>query len=310
MKKLLLINFLLLAVIFTVSEFFIYNKFFRFEKSFIPDYSYRDDFKIYDDARVISGSEYNNEPVLLLGCSYTYGHGLAENETFSAQLSEKTKRPVYNWGQIGNGLFHNILKLREPYNQKFITKGKPKYIIYTYMFDQTLRMSYLQNSIPYFTRVMYYARKNNLIPNQKFIPFIDRFYTVQFIRDKFWNDYLFNNQKFDDINVFFDYLKFLFLTMKSETDKLFPESEFIVLIYDENMDDIYELHKNFYEKLFKSDRWKELGEYGIKTVSTKELLGFEPDNNYMLKSDTTTHPQPSAKAWEVIVPELTKRYNL
>ena len=312
MKKIILVNLFILFLIFLFFEIFLWNKYFKQEEDsvIIPKYSYRDDFRIVFD-RTVFGTQYKNKsPILLLGCSYTYGHGLSEEDTFGAQLSQKTKRTVYNWGFLGDGPFQNILRLKEPYNQKLLVNGKPEYIIYTYMFDQTLRMSYLQDSLPYFLRTMYYARKENLIPRQKFIPFFDRFYTVQFIRDKLWNDYLFNHQKFDDINNFFDYLKFIFITMKKETDKLFPNSKFIILLYEDSMDDIYDLHRNFYEKLYSSERWKELEEYGIYVISTKDLVGFILSDKYMLENDFTDHPHPSKEAWKVIVPKLVKRFNL
>lgn len=310
MKKIIFVNILFLILIFMVSELFLWNKFFKNDRGFFPEYSYRDNSKLFDFSRIETGTQFHRKPVLLLGCSYTYGHGLSKDENFSGMLSKATKRPVYNWAYLGEGPLQNLLRVREPANKKYITKGNPEYVIYTYMFDQTLRMSYMQDSLPYFTRLLYYARKDGLIPQQKFIPFIDRFYTVQYIRDKFWNDYLFTNQSFDDINVFFDYLKFVFKTMKSEVDKAFPGAKFIILLYDENLDDVYELHRNFYDKLFSSPRWKELEEYGITTVSTKELVGFTMTRDYMLKNDFIEHPHPSKEAWEIIVPKFVERFNL
>lgn len=310
MKKIIFINIFFLILIFIISELFFWNKYFKNNNIFLPNYSYKDNFSLLMQNRTVTGSGLTKKPVLLLGCSYAYGHGLSDNETFAAQLSKITKRPVYNWAYIGDGPFNNILKLREPLNKQLLSDGNPEYIIYTYMFDQTLRLSYFQNSLMYFTRLLYYARKENLIPKQKFIPFFDRFYTVQYFRDKLWNDYLFNKQKFNDINIFFDCLKLTFLTMKKDIDRNFPNSKMVILLYNENMDDIYDVHKSFYERVFNTSRWKELEQNGIKVIQTKDLVGFSMSGKYMLQNDFTHHPHPSKQAWKIIVPKLAEKLNL
>lgn len=310
MKKIIFTNILILFFVFLFSELFIWNKLFRNNNSFFPNYSYRDNFKLSKLNRAPVGIDYKKTPILLLGCSYAYGHGLTNDENFASQLSQETKRPVYNWAYIGDGPINNILKLRESYNKTLLEKGSPEYVIYTYMFDQTLRMSYYQRSLMYFTRLLYYARKENLIPKQRFIPFFDRFYTVQYFRDKLWNNYLFNHQKFDNTDIFFDYLKFIFITMKKETKKLFPNSKFVILLYYENMDDIYGPHKNFYEQIYNTKRWKELENEGIIVINTKDLTGITLSGKYMQKNDFTYHPHPSKEAWKIIVPKLTEKLAL
>ena len=53
------------------------------------------------EKRLDFGAEYTKNPVLVFGCSYSYGHGLKREQTFPYLLSEYTKRPVLNLSNCG-----------------------------------------------------------------------------------------------------------------------------------------------------------------------------------------------------------------
>ena len=44
------------------------------------------------------------KPILIMGCSFAYGAGLKDDETFSYKLGLETGRPVYNRSIMGGGL--------------------------------------------------------------------------------------------------------------------------------------------------------------------------------------------------------------
>lgn len=56
----------------------------------------------------------NKKSIVLFGCSYTYGDGLSEEETFSLQLYKSTKGyDVYNYGISGGGVQHMLYLLKD-----------------------------------------------------------------------------------------------------------------------------------------------------------------------------------------------------
>ena len=65
--------------------------------------------------------------IYLLGCSYTYGYGLSDDETFGWKLQRKLKRPVYNFGVPGYGTYQAFLRLEDALSQ---SATKPRYVIY------------------------------------------------------------------------------------------------------------------------------------------------------------------------------------
>lgn len=59
------------------------------------------------------GLNYKKLPIILFGCSFTYGDGLNNNQTFSYKLSHLAKRPVYNRAECGWGVQHMLSNLEE-----------------------------------------------------------------------------------------------------------------------------------------------------------------------------------------------------
>ena len=48
-------------------------------------------------------------PIVVLGCSYAYGQGLKDKETFSYLLSEYTSRPVISFAHCGSQGVENLI---------------------------------------------------------------------------------------------------------------------------------------------------------------------------------------------------------
>lgn len=103
-KKILLINFILCFFIFIAVEYFLWHK--EIKQNNVPFiHSYIvDPVDFYDKAirnfivfrPVVKDNSYVKRPIVLFGCSYTYGVLLNDDETFSAKLQNYTKRVVYN----------------------------------------------------------------------------------------------------------------------------------------------------------------------------------------------------------------------
>ena len=133
------------------------------------------------------------------------------------------------------------------------------------------------------------------------------------LEDELWND----QEHIQHQKIF---LKTLEHT-KQVTDRMYPDSKFIFLIYDDVNGDLCEkIHNNVHhepyrlEQLFKileSEEFrKEIEKMGIEVVTTKELIGRKMDRVDDRVPNDPNHPHPSAKAWGEIVPKLAKKYKL
>lgn len=87
--------------------------------------------------RQIINKTNNEDAILLLGCSYTYGANLSPNQNFSYYLAKETGLSVYNFGICG-GSIQQMLYLSQ---QKDFLKNYPnvKLIVYTYIADHINR---------------------------------------------------------------------------------------------------------------------------------------------------------------------------
>ena len=115
MKKVLFFNFLFLAIAFIILEIFSFLLFIsvNFEEfkdssalHFYKNWFNFENFRLVENNFKFRPIEYKNSekrPIVLFGCSHTYGTNLGEKETFSYQLSNYTGRTVYNFAIPGAG---------------------------------------------------------------------------------------------------------------------------------------------------------------------------------------------------------------
>ena len=76
--------------------------------------------------------------VLFFGCSYTYGEGINDNETFPYLVGTSSKTKVYNFGFHGYGP-HQMLSEIEHGFVKHVVDSSPKYAIFTTAYFQVER---------------------------------------------------------------------------------------------------------------------------------------------------------------------------
>lgn len=86
----------------------------------------------------------SQNPIVTLGGSYVYGHGLKEEKTFPYLLSKLSNRPVYNLSVCGGEI---VGSLSFNYNNKISSEEikNADYYVYIYMFDHLNR--YLSNYV-------------------------------------------------------------------------------------------------------------------------------------------------------------------
>lgn len=240
------------------------------------------------------GLKYKKPPILLFGCSYTYGEGLKDKETFSYKLSNLSKRPVYNRANSGWGTQHILYQLKR---DDFYKEVKPpEYIIYTLIDDHLNRLFRYQYPPPScYALLRYKLTKDGFTEIYPFLPSLWKLYTVNSIQNFIERSLLtanFNRKK----NLEYFYL------MMNECKKLakqhYPNAKFVILIYREQSNMFID-DPNLYKKLIDDN---------FIIIDTDDLI-----QRNLLNADgckTIDHSHPSEKAWDLIVPALIKKLNL
>lgn len=312
MKKLIFINFVIVFLLFLISELFFWHMNSNCFNDNLPFFKIKmkDRISCFPPHRFFSfNNEYKKKkPILLLGCSYAYGECIEPEDNFATKLTELSQRWVYNFGVVGQGPIHALMLLNAEKEEHLIEEN-PEYVIYLYMFHHIIRY--------YFPPFYDYYRQSNWIPFQKY-NFLYRSYTYSHFKnielEKYYND----DKNYEKrIELFFK----IMTDMKKKSDELFPNSKFIFLIYSDVQKDLclglwntvyndeQEMNKLF--EIMNSNQFKDrLKAENIEVVTTEELIGrkmFRPSDRVI---NDPNHPHPSASAWKEITPQFVKKFNL
>lgn len=296
--KILFINFIILIFLLVILDFILFEKEKRdylymsghsdgiFKPEDITHYVQNvPESAVYiDENRSILLNNNNFKSIMLIGCSYTYGTGLNENQTFAYYLAKETGRNVYNLGIPGGSPYNALYLIQQ---QDFTNKYKNvDYIIYTYIGDHINRLNqYLKCEIshPYCNlRLVRREGEDGYVKASEWYRYPSKFFLFRMLL-KYITD--FKNQ-----NIFYDKNTTEFSNIINEINKklknYYPNSKFIFLVYYPGDKQKWMLDK------FDKD---------ILIVSMDEIT----DKNL---SDTIyTHdqdPHPSEKAWQEIVPKF------
>jgi len=230
------------------------------------------------------GVRYSTPPILIMGCSYAYGYGLPDKDTFSYKLSEITKRPVYNrafewwWGPQ--------TMLYQARNEDFYKEvPNPKYVIYILMSDHYRRIctSVIDSFFPY--PHLRYVKRNGKLERENF-SFLYNLYAFKKYT-KYKSEKIIKEKSQDLLNEFF-------IETKNEFDKRWNNYKFIILVYDQGQE----------EKLFyQNSSLSKLKDYGFKIVYASDFAKTEL-NKPQFMIDAFGHP--SALAWDLITKNFAK----
>ncbi|MBR1617173.1 hypothetical protein IJ670_03390 [bacterium] len=323
MKKIIFVNILILSFILLVVDMKLFNKtvhdlymgespswnyFYQTDELDQMRYSafYPDRFFIFRD----NNPSFDKPPVLLLGCSYTYGHLLEIKDSLAGQIQKLTNRPIYNLGtsQMDAGYFDMLLHKAIDEHQ---FQKPPEYIIYTYMFHHIWRISNW-----YWSYYNYY-RKENFIPSQKY-NILYKWYTYTYFKNTQLEKSLHSDDKFlQQEEIFLKLLK----DMKKTCDKHFPNSKFVVLIYNDVNEDLsHNIYNSVQGNKYKMQRLfdimesaefkKKIEDMGIEVITTQELIGRKMDKYEDRVPMDKDGPHPSISAWREITPKLVERLKL
>lgn len=280
---------------------------FKIGKFLFPRYSSYDYRRLISDDstedRIVCGDKYNGKnSILLLGCSYTYGQYLSPHQTFAYKLATIMKKTVYNFGMPGAGTCDILRALHTKENTDYIKKPV-SLVIYTYMYDHYGRCPQDYDTYEFLRKKFFLSQKYS---------FWDRFYIVKNYKRKMYE------RQFSKTENYYTYLREMIISLKKETERMFPNSKFILFIYEDDDKNLNAFHENMNseakEIIENVEIWNTFLNDGISVVRSSDFLGRtmnKPEER--VKDDRCRTPHPSEFAWDEIVPFISdyiKRNNL
>ena len=270
---------------------------YKYEKNMVKleEITEENDNKYCGERRFEYNQNNNGNSIIVLGCSYAYGHGLKKEETFPSILSNITQSSIYNFSKCGSQLGENISDMKK--ETKNINQDI-KYIVYLYMQDHINRMLLTSSMYKYYE--LYLGLGQNKVHNY-LIKKIPLYKLICVILNKYKIQSNFKNiEKF---------LKNSILLSYKELSTLYPNSKFIIILYEEKLPDSYSHFEIAYlSNIMNSKIWTEIEkETNIQIVRTSHITGFYFDKEYKLKEDISNW-HPNAKAWEKFTPLFAEKY--
>lgn len=315
--KILGINFLILLLCLIVSEIVIYSiakeQYYSDTLSWWPKddlanmpplkynpklMSARDaiDYSVHNSLRKQEGENSAKKAIVLFGCSFTYGDGLTQNQTFGHKLYEQTNRPVYNRRISGSGVQHMYYQLNDSSFYSEIKK-EPEYIIYIFSpYLHTHRLyAYIFSLYEDKLYLRYYPDKvdknGNLIEKKPFVPeVLSGLYLVKYY------EYLKTIQ--DMKNSSDNFYLLLFKKSMEKVKKHYPNAKFVVFCFD-----MYKNESEEYTSLIEN-----LKSEGFIIVKTNELTDIDYSDTKYHISETDVHP--NEYFWDLITPKFVERLKL
>lgn len=262
-------------------------KFYMHVENIINSYISPSFFKDYDfRGNIYPKNPTNKAPVAMVGCSYTYGLGLDDDDVPAAMIATKTGRTVYNAG-VNGGSPREILYILRNDNLRsklFDDRTDIEYVIYTYISHHLYRL--YKDTRPY-TYSPYFKVKNSELEYYKPNFFIANSYLY-----RKYTDLKYTEENLSTINgshdLFFIYMK----EINKEIKKHFPKAKFVIIVYDD---------------LTQND-WEKIENEGIKVIKVSDLSDKDFKSIEYRQSITNYHPK--AIVWEILIPKIIDILNL
>lgn len=246
--------------------------------SFFKDYDFRGN--IYPEKPT------NKAPIAMVGCSYTYGLGLDDNDVPAAMISKETGRIVYNAGVNGGSPREILYILRNDdlRSKLFDNRTDIEYVIYTYISHHLYR---LYKDIRPYTYSPYFRVKNSELEYYK-----PNFLIAKSYLYRKYTDLKYTEEDLSTINgshdLFFIYMK----EINKEIKKHFPNAKFVIIVYDD-------LTQNDWDKIEKE---------GIKVIKVSNLSDKDFKSIEYRQSANNYHPK--AIVWRILIPKIVGILNL
>lgn len=265
------LNYYYNAVFKTVSV----DKYLKLMLDKVPvEYSFTPEFR--PDVNINS----SKKPIILTGCSFTYGDGLSENETLSAKLGRKTGRPIYNRAGKGWGLSHFLFLTEFDYFYK--KHSEPEYLFYIFIENHLNRINKFKIEPLYVDFQPRYKLSNSKLFLMEPTIF-DRLVLVE--------NYQNNHHHYDPTILYFYFKK-----ANENIKKYWKNTQLVILKYPTSDD----------YKTCNHEIWNIIKKEGILVLDVDKLTDVDlRDDKYKVDGW-----HPTAEAWDNVLPSLIKELKL
>lgn len=310
MKKILVINIILLLFVFLISEITSYCILLGRYKEALENFNIITENKtviplnykkttletkkdLLSSFRPIEERNTKKRPIILFGCSYTEGFGLKDKQTFSYKLANYTNRTIINRGKSGTGLNFLYLQLSEEEIRKTLPKN-PEYIIYTLIPDHFARLYRYRAFILGDLSLRYKIKNNKLVQDKPIFINPHSLFTILLLEEyieqtKYKND-------FENFTLFNKVMDESYKLIKEH----YPYTKFVILYYEGPHDINNEILDETLKKYIKQN------EDIILIEVNKELPEIQKNREYWQIDEE----HPSSQAWNLIVPMVAKKLNI
>lgn len=253
----------------------------------------KDNYGFSDDVFLSKNSK--KRPIITIGCSYTYGAMLNQEQTFAYKLHELTGRTSYNRGVCSTGTQFVYWQLIDKNFKKEIPDAE--YVIYTFIYDHIRRnvrdlvMEYGPD-----IELNYEIKNGELVEKPR--PFWFMYWSFLV---KTYLQYSSNNRFISELSNENPLLLKTVEKSVEQTHKLYPDSKFVFLEFPEPGycgNHSYSLDANTVKKI---------KDMGIIYVNAKELVGHDFCAKKYWAQDEY---HPSEEAWNEVVPKLAEKLHL
>lgn len=247
--------------------------------------------------RPIENGNSEERPIVLFGCSFSYGYYFDDKNTFSYVLSKYSKRPIINRAYNGWGIQHPIYQLEND-EDFYSTIKAPKYVFYLLIEEKGHYYRLFQTCFPNVQSNVYYLNykedKNGILKQRT--PFCNIYYNLSLFRHiqnkiiKYKVDYDFDN---DNDSIFNSCLNHFITINNLIKTRWGNDTQFVILTY-----------KGTKIELFENDLKNE----GIQVIELDKLLNIEDLKNKYYEPKGYPWAHPTGAFFEELVLKLKEIY--
>lgn len=240
------------------------------------------------------GLNYKKGNIVIFGCSYGYGYKLETKDTFHYKISERLKRPVYNYALPGESTQFALMKIRSHTIDDIIKKSD--YAVLVTISEHISRLHCTSGGFPFeYAWPRYDVKNNKLVYHTPRFPIIETSYLYKYIRKLFFAGTLSRSKSKIVQDYLFNYMKLHYMEIKKDLEKINPNIKVVIIVYADHP---------FLDWFIHTEHWKELEDEGFIVIPVNKYLPqLREKKGYMIPNDG----HPSAKAWTEITELITDK---